>query len=164
MTPEQIKTAINAGKDVRWANDGYVVTRERNGQYLITFTPNNHAIGLTDVSGTRLNGDPDKFYIKEPTPMPEATSRIDLMLVPMMQGDNPNEYTAAEPKLGDPVEFYDVVLRVFDGDDVIYDNDWSFETYDEATAHLATLANLFPDADCEDLTDDIRLAHVLDAS
>ena len=165
MTPEQIKAAVDAGKDVRWANDGYVVTRDRIGQYHITFTPNGHTIGLTDVTGVHLNGHPNKFYIKEPTPvnMLDFTTKFDLMLIPMMTDENGDE-CAAEPNLGDTVEFYDVTLRVFHGDDVIYDKDWTFDTYDEAASQLATLEALFPDADCEDLTDDIRLAHTLNAS
>ncbi len=63
MTIEEIKVAVDAGKPVRWANDGYHVTRDRSGQYLITFQPNQHAIGLTNRAGDTLNGQPQDFYI-----------------------------------------------------------------------------------------------------
>ena len=38
MTIEEIKAAVDAGKPVRWSNDGYHVTKGRDGQYLITLT------------------------------------------------------------------------------------------------------------------------------
>ena len=56
MTLEDIKAAMDAGNRVHWVNSGYVVTRDRLGQYLITFTRNGSAIGLTSRDGTRLNG------------------------------------------------------------------------------------------------------------
>lgn len=65
MTLEEIKTAVDAGNRVHWANRGYVVTRDKLGQYLITFTRNGSAIGLTSRDGTRLNGKPDEFFIDE---------------------------------------------------------------------------------------------------
>ena len=65
MTLEDIKAAMDAGNRVHWVNSGYVVTRDRLGQYLITFTRNGSAIGLTSRDGTRLNGEPDEFFIKE---------------------------------------------------------------------------------------------------
>ncbi len=65
MTLEKIKAAVDAGNRVHWANSGYVVTRDDLGQYLITFTRNGSAIGLTSRDGTRLNGEPDEFFIEE---------------------------------------------------------------------------------------------------
>lgn len=65
MTLEEIKSAVDAGDRVHWANRGYVVTRDDLGQYLITFTRNGSAIGLTSRDGTRLNGNPDEFFIGE---------------------------------------------------------------------------------------------------
>ena len=65
MTLEEIKTAVDAGDRVHWVNSGYVVTRDDLGQYLITFTRNGSAIGLTSRDGTRLNGEPDEFFIIE---------------------------------------------------------------------------------------------------
>ena len=65
MTLEEIKAAVDAGNRVHWVNSGYLVTRDVLGQYLITFTRNGSAIGLTSRDGTRLNGEPDEFYIGE---------------------------------------------------------------------------------------------------
>ena len=65
MTLEEIKTAVDAGDRVHWINSGYVVTRDDLGQYLITFTRNGSAIGLTSRDSTRLNGEPDEFFIEE---------------------------------------------------------------------------------------------------
>ncbi|MEP0941934.1 hypothetical protein [Marinobacter sp.] len=65
MTLEEIKAAVDAGNRVHWVNSGYVVTRDELGQYLITFTQNGSAIGLTSRDGTRLNGKPVKFFVSE---------------------------------------------------------------------------------------------------
>jgi hypothetical protein len=65
MTLEDIKAAVDAGNRVHWVNSGYVVTRDDLGQYLITFTRNGSAISLTSRDGTRLNGEPDEFFIGE---------------------------------------------------------------------------------------------------
>lgn len=65
MTIEEIKTAVDAGKPVRWSHDGYHVTRDSLGQYLITFQPNQNTIGLTNRAGDKLNGQPKDFYIAE---------------------------------------------------------------------------------------------------
>lgn len=65
MTLEEIRAAVDAGNRVHWVNNGYVVTRDDLGQYLITFTRNGSAIGLTNRNGTRLNGEPDEFFIGE---------------------------------------------------------------------------------------------------
>jgi hypothetical protein len=65
MTLEKIKAAVDAGNRVHWANTGYIVTRDSLGQYLITFTRNGSAIGLTSRDGNRLNGEPDEFFIEE---------------------------------------------------------------------------------------------------
>jgi len=65
MTLEEIKTAVDAGDRVHWVNSGYVVTRDDLGQYLITFTRNGSAIGLTNRDGTRLTGEPEDFFIEK---------------------------------------------------------------------------------------------------
>ena len=65
MTLEEIKTAVDAGNRVHWVNNGCVVTRDGLGQYLITFTRNGSAIGLTSRDGTRLNGEPDELFVGE---------------------------------------------------------------------------------------------------
>ena len=64
MTLEEIKAAVDAGNRVHWINSGYLVTRDDLGQYLITFTRNGSVIGLTSRDGTRLNGQPDEFFIE----------------------------------------------------------------------------------------------------
>ena len=65
MTLQEIKAAVDAGDRVHWVNSGYVVTRDDLGQYHITFTRNGSAIGLTSRDGTRLNGEPDEFFIED---------------------------------------------------------------------------------------------------
>lgn len=67
MTLEDIKQAVDAGNRVHWCNAGYVVTCDRLGQYLITFTRNGSAISLTNRGGTRLNGKQDEFFIADST-------------------------------------------------------------------------------------------------
>ena len=47
MTLEDIKAAVDAGQTVHWANAGYVVQKDRLGQYLITYVLNGSCIGLT---------------------------------------------------------------------------------------------------------------------
>jgi len=66
MTLEDIKAAVDAGQTVHWSNTGYVVHKDRLGQYLITYLPNGSTIGLTDRSGRRLNGEEAEFFIAGP--------------------------------------------------------------------------------------------------
>lgn len=66
MTLEEIKAAVDAGKTVHWANDGYRVIKDRIGQYLIAYgegTSYANYIGLTWVDGVTLNGKPSEFYL-----------------------------------------------------------------------------------------------------
>ncbi|CUH51797.1 hypothetical protein [Shimia marina] len=63
MTLEDIRAAVDAGQTVHWANTGYVVHRDRLGQYLITYLLNGSCIGLTDREGDRLNGKAAEFFI-----------------------------------------------------------------------------------------------------
>ena len=63
MTLEDIKAAVDAGQTVHWANTGYVVHKDRLGQYLITYVPNGSCIGLTDRGGHRLNGKEAELFI-----------------------------------------------------------------------------------------------------
>ncbi len=67
MTMQEIKQAVDAGNRVHWSNAGYVVTRDRLAQYLITFKKNGSAIGLINRDGTRLNGKQDEFFIANST-------------------------------------------------------------------------------------------------
>ena len=63
MTLDEIKAAVDAGQTVHWVNTGYVVHKDRLGQYLITYVPNGSCIGLTDRGGHRLNGKEAEFFI-----------------------------------------------------------------------------------------------------
>jgi hypothetical protein len=65
MILEEIKAAVDAGNCVHWNNAGYVVKRDRLGQYLITFARNGSAIGLTNQDGSRVNGQPEEFFIAD---------------------------------------------------------------------------------------------------
>lgn len=72
MTLEEIKAAVREGKKVHWCNDGYEVKLstfppmrsdvQPEEQWLIVFTPNGHAIGLTWTDGVTMNGKPEEFY------------------------------------------------------------------------------------------------------
>jgi len=65
MNIAEIKAAVDLGQVVHWANEGYLVHKDRLGQYLITYQPNGSTIGLTDRSGDRLNGAEAEFFISE---------------------------------------------------------------------------------------------------
>jgi len=65
MTLEDIKAAVDAGQTVHWVNTGYVVHKDRLGQYLISYLPNGSCIGLTDWKGQRLNGKEAEFFIAQ---------------------------------------------------------------------------------------------------
>lgn len=63
MNIADIKSVVDAGYPVCWANEAYRVHKDGLGQYLITYLPNGSTIGLTDLSGTRLNGQEADFFI-----------------------------------------------------------------------------------------------------
>ena len=80
MTLDEIKAAVDAGQIVHWANTGYVVQKDRLGQYLITYQPNSSCIGLTDRGGHGLNGKEAEFFIaqsKDSAENPGSQSRPD---------------------------------------------------------------------------------------
>lgn len=60
MNLKQIKAALAAGLPVHWSNVGYVVKGDT-----ITFTPNDHSIGLTWADGVTLNGEESDFFVGE---------------------------------------------------------------------------------------------------
>lgn len=66
MNIAEIEAAVDAGKSVHWANEGYVVHKDDRDQYLITYLPNGSTIGLTNRAGGRLNGDEVEFFISRP--------------------------------------------------------------------------------------------------
>ena len=65
MTADGIRRAVDAGYDIRWANDAYQVRKDKNGQYLIVQADNDSYIGLTARDGVTLNGNPENFYVKK---------------------------------------------------------------------------------------------------
>lgn len=66
MKIAEMKSAVDAGKTVHWANEGYLVHKDDLGQYLITYQPNGSTIGLTGGSGERPNGDEADFFVACP--------------------------------------------------------------------------------------------------
>ena len=65
MTADGIRRAVDAGYDIRWANDAYQVRKDKNGEYLIVCFNNDNCIGLTARDGVTLNGNPENFYVKK---------------------------------------------------------------------------------------------------
>ena len=66
MTLDEIKTAVDAGETVHWANKGYTVIKDNIGQYLIAWhheSRDAHYIGLTHQDGTTMNGRWHQFFI-----------------------------------------------------------------------------------------------------
>jgi hypothetical protein len=63
MNIAEIKAAVDEGLAVHWSNAGYAVRKDTLGQFLIIFEPNGSAIGLTDRSGCRLNGQEEDFFL-----------------------------------------------------------------------------------------------------
>lgn len=61
MNLQQIKTAVDNGLIVHWANKGYKVIKDNKGQYFIV--SNGFFIGLTWQDGVTLNGKEEQFYI-----------------------------------------------------------------------------------------------------
>lgn len=66
MQLEEIKRAVDAGRVVHWANDGYRVIKDSLGRYLIGYgmgTMGVNYIGLTHHDGRTLNGRHEEFYV-----------------------------------------------------------------------------------------------------
>lgn len=63
MTLEEIKMAVDAGRVVCWANDGYKVIKDKHGKHFICHHSGN-CIGLTWLDGVTLNGKEHEFYVK----------------------------------------------------------------------------------------------------
>jgi len=64
MSLSDIKTALNNGYKVYWANKGYEVIKDSIGQYLIHCTMNDTYVGLTKVNGSFRNGDQEQFFME----------------------------------------------------------------------------------------------------
>jgi len=63
MKVGEIKQAVDDGKIVHWANEGYFVL-PYGDDYCITCAQNGHTIGLTWRDGKTLNGNEEDFYIE----------------------------------------------------------------------------------------------------
>jgi hypothetical protein len=66
MTLDEIKSAVEAGQTVHWANDGYTVIKDCIGQWLIVWDlggNREHCIGLTWRDEVTMNGAPEEFFI-----------------------------------------------------------------------------------------------------
>lgn len=61
MNIQQIKSSVERGTPVYWSNTGYKVIRDNLGQYLITSLFGS-CIGLTNLSGDKLNGQESEFF------------------------------------------------------------------------------------------------------
>ena len=59
MTLAEVKAAVDAGRRVYWAHDGYEVAKDRLGQYLITCLANDNVVGLTAAYVDRCFVDED---------------------------------------------------------------------------------------------------------
>ena len=65
MTLEQIKKAVDQGKEVFWKTDGYRVvagTQKGSGEYFVVCTENQYTVGLTWRDGKTMNGNEIEFY------------------------------------------------------------------------------------------------------
>lgn len=63
MTLTEIKNAVDAGQVVHWANEAYVVMKDRLGRYLIHCVLNDSCIGLTNLAGDQMNGGEADFFL-----------------------------------------------------------------------------------------------------
>lgn len=64
MTLTEIKTAVDAGQTVHWANQAYVVIKDKLGRYLIRCLLNDNYTGLTDASGD-MNEKEEQFFLPD---------------------------------------------------------------------------------------------------
>lgn len=73
MTLAEIQTAVRAGRRVFWKNQGYEVKLHilRSGaeQWLVTYAPNGHSVGLTHIDGVTLAEKPDDFFTVDTDPV-----------------------------------------------------------------------------------------------
>lgn len=62
MNLDQIKSSIESGKKVFWANESYQVIKDKIGQYLVIHI-GGHCVGLTNSAGI-LQGKESDFFTK----------------------------------------------------------------------------------------------------
>lgn len=63
MTLQQIKEAVDSGKNVCWMNNGYQVINGGAAGYLVRYTPNGYCFGLIHQDGT-MGCNEDDFFIE----------------------------------------------------------------------------------------------------
>ena len=63
MKLQEIKDAVNNGKTVHWANEGYKVKRWQGDHWVVVCTHNDHAVGLTRVDGITMTHNEAEFFI-----------------------------------------------------------------------------------------------------
>ncbi len=79
MTLEEIKTAVDNGKTVRWKNSGYEVIKFK-GHYYVRCLANGYTIGLTWSDDVNLNGKEEDYLLVEPEPQEEFPCLIITLL------------------------------------------------------------------------------------
>ena len=67
MTLDEIKLAIATGNRVFWATHNYEIIHDSIGQWMIWSRFNDHYIGLTWTDGVTVNGEPEQFFIYDPS-------------------------------------------------------------------------------------------------
>lgn len=65
MTKKELIKAMDEGKTVHWHNKGYICYRTKCGEYLKTFRPNSHTIGIFHKDGIGMNIYPKDCFIAE---------------------------------------------------------------------------------------------------
>lgn len=69
MNLDQIKKAVDSGMSVHWMNEGYLVVKDKAGQYLVGFAVGSNRenyVGLTWADGVTMNEKPEDFFISGP--------------------------------------------------------------------------------------------------
>ena len=62
MNLQEIKSAVEAGKNVYHGSGLYKVIKDSKNQWLIKCTSNGYCIGLTHKDGVTLNGQESEFF------------------------------------------------------------------------------------------------------
>ena len=76
MNVNEIKAAVNAGKNVCWAGDAYEVKKYAGDDWCIVCSINGYTVGLTWRDGVTLNGDENQFYIYDDKPYTKSEAEI----------------------------------------------------------------------------------------
>ena len=65
MKLDQIKKLVDAGETVHWGNFGYIVIKDKLGQYFVHYKGGDYYVGLTNQAG-ELEGSEQSYFIAEP--------------------------------------------------------------------------------------------------